>query len=99
MFQIRIESNGRLNEKDEKDESAIESIETIYKPEDRVVFRWDDIDFNASFKYDVSDSWRDIINLKRNLSSELKEFDIQFPSQSFWHYWTFKEIEGDRWEI
>ncbi len=99
MFQIKIETNGILKEKDNNDESAIEAIETIYNLEDKVIFKWNDVNFIASLKYDISDSWRDIINLRRNLNGEQKEFSIQFPSQSFWHYWTSNEIEGDKWEI
>lgn len=99
MFQIKIETIGKLSKKDIKDESAIEAIENIYSPEDRIIFKWGDVDFIASLKYDISDSWRDIIQLRTNLSSDQKVFNIQFPTQSFWHYWTFKEVENDKWEI
>ena len=35
----------------------------------------------------------------QDLKSNKKEFEIQFPSQSFWHLWKFKEFEKSKYEI
>ena len=99
MFEIRIETIGKLNKR-EDDSFVIDAIETIYNfPEDKVIFKWDEIEFSAFLAGDISDSWFDILGLMRNLKSEKKEFHMQFPSQSFWHLWEFKEVEKDFWEI
>jgi len=100
MFEIKIETIGKLNKRDKEDFSAIDAIETIYNfPEDKVVFKWGKIEFTAFLSGDISDSWFDILGLMRNLNSEKKEFSMQFPSQTFWYYWEFKEVEKGFWQI
>lgn len=100
MFRIKIDTKGKLNERDLEDESAIAAIETVYNfPEDKVIFQWDNMDFIAYLSGNISDSWRDILYLMEDLKSGQKEISIQFPSQSFWYYWKFKEIENNKWEI
>jgi hypothetical protein len=100
MFEIKIEIAGKLNTKDKEDLSASEAIETIYNfPEDKVIFIWEDVEFTAFLSGDISDSWFDILGLMGNLNSSKTKFNLQFPSQSFWHYWKFKEFSKDIWEI
>ena len=100
MFQVIINTTGQLKAKDIKDTSAIDAIETIYNFHgDEVIFQWGDIQFVASLHSDISDSWFDIIGLMKNLKSKKSEFTMQFPSQGFWHYWEFKEVEKHFWEI
>jgi len=101
MFEIIIEAKGKFNQKDFEDTAAIEAIETIYNFTDDniVIFKWGELEFIASLKYDISDSWLGIIRLMENLKSDKKEFDMQFPSQTFWHYWKFQEVEKDYWEM
>ena len=55
--------------------------------------------FELELSGDISDSWFDIINLMKDLESSKNEFSMQFPSQTFWHYWEFKEIDDSKWEI
>jgi len=50
MFQIIVERDGELKEKDIKDSSIIDAIESIYNPEDEVVFKWGNVEFKASLK-------------------------------------------------
>lgn len=100
MFEIRLEITGKLNPKDDEDESASEALQTIYPfPEDKVIFKFGDIEFRAFLSIDIGDSWSDILDLMGDFQSNKKTFDIQFPSQTFWHYWKFTEVEGDKWEI
>lgn len=100
MFKIEINISENRNERDDEETtSAIDAIETIYHKEDIVIFKWGEIDFSALIVGDISDSWRDIIKLSQDLKSNLKEISIQFPSQTFWQYWTFKETEESSWEV
>lgn len=100
MFEIQIETTGKLNQKDLNDISALDAIETIYNyPEDIVVFKFGALTFSAFLSIDISDSWFDILGLMRNLENDKTNFDLQFPSQTFWHYWTFKTVDQDYWEI
>jgi len=101
MFQVDIYTTGKLNKLDIEDKTALGAIETIYNyGEDEVIFKFDDdIGFSAWLSGDISDSWFDIINLMKDLESSKNEFSMQFPSQTFWHYWEFKEIDGSKWEI
>lgn len=100
MFKIRIETTRKLNPKDDEDESASEALETIYHfTEDKVIFKFGDIEFRAFLNGDISDSWSDILDLMEGLKRKPKALDIQFPSQSFWHYWKFIEVKADEWEI
>ena len=100
MFKLNILKTELLHQRDNKDSSASEAIETIYPhSENDVIFHWDDIQFKASLKFDISDSWSDILGLMQDLKSNKKEFKIQFPSQSFWHLWKFKEFEKSKYEI
>jgi len=100
MFEIEIIRTGNLNRKDANEiNSAIDAIETIYSPEDKVNFKFGAVEFTALLSGDISDSWRDIIRLTEELKSNLKEINIQFPSQTFWHFWELKEVENDLWEV
>lgn len=101
MFKIRVEKIGSLNERDlEESTSASDAIETIYNfPDDKVIFEWDDIEFTAFLSGDISDSWLDIIRLMEDLKSDLKNIEMQFPSQSFWYFWELNECEKGVWEI
>ncbi|MEO1516624.1 MAG: hypothetical protein AAFV95_16475 [Bacteroidota bacterium] len=85
---------------DPQDETAIGAIETIYNfPDDQVLFQWPDTSFSAFLSGDISDSWRDIKQLLSDLESGRKEVNIQFPSQTFWHYWQLREWEEEQWKV
>ncbi len=99
MFRIRIQKNGNLNTRDEESTSANDAIETIYNFEDEVFFEFGDVEFIALLSGDISDSWLDILGLIEDLKSDSKNIKMQFPSQSFWHYWELNEIENNVWEI
>ncbi|MFK8102324.1 MAG: hypothetical protein AB8G15_07365 [Saprospiraceae bacterium] len=100
MFEIEIEHTGKLNKREKEDRFATDAIETIYNfPEDKVIFKWAELEFIAFLAGDISDSWFDILGLMRNLEREPEHFHMQFPSQTFWHHWEFKATEKAYWEI
>jgi|GEM_PF-3679433 len=99
MFNLQIRHIDKLQEKDFDDTTFSGAIESIYGNDDILIINWNNIEVSASIKWDLSDSWFDIKKMIKDLESNKKEFGMQWPSQSFFVYWTFNEIDHLTWEI
>lgn len=99
MFTLHIKHINELRPKDMEDRTFSEAIESIYGNDDEVIFHWGQVKVPVSIKWDISDSWFDMIDMMNDLKSGKTEFGMQWPSQSFFAFWAFREVDSLTWEI
>jgi hypothetical protein len=98
MFKIKYKLES-LNEKDKEDTTVNEAIQTVYTLNDKIILIWNNSEVSLSMKYDIGDSWIEILDMIKKLKSHETKFKMQWPSQSFWVLWEFLEISETELEI
>jgi hypothetical protein len=93
MFEIKFNSY-QLQNKNSEDTTFPEAIETIYDFGAKIFVNWNDIEIPISLKMDVSDSWMDIQSMVKSLNSDLCEFKMEWPSQSFFAVWEIVSLNN-----
>lgn len=96
MFKIQFKSYS-LNMKDDDDQTMNEAIQTIYSFDEKVIFEWggEGEKIELYMKYDIGDSWPDILNMLVNLKDDsCFDFFMEWPSESFMALWEFKKLDS-----
>jgi hypothetical protein len=87
MFEILLNDNLKLGTFDPKDMTVSEAMFSIYDLENNIIIVWNDFSTSLNYKLDIGDSFSDIIQMLNSTKNKAKEFDVQFPSQSFFELW------------
>ncbi len=91
MFEIQIQQQRVLNNRNSKDRTISEAIATIYSSyENELKIVWNDLIFVLDFNSDLSIIFNDILYLINDLDSKQMEFNVSFLSSSFTAKWEFE---------
>ena len=100
IFKLEFNKESELLDFNSDDISYNCAIQSIYKLDEDVYIYWNNEKIEISLKYDIGDSWLDIIGMLKNLNNEdIKKFNMEWPSSSFFAYWEFTQIDKSNIKI
>ncbi len=90
MFDIQIQQQRVLNNRNSEDRTISEAIATIYSSyENELKIVWNDLIFVLDFNSDLSIIFNDILNLINDIDSMQEKFNVSFLSSTFTAKWEF----------
>lgn len=87
-FAVRLGQAHCLRHLDTSDSTLAEAIQTVFPLEGHAVLEWNRMEFQLSYKYDLSLMMEDLLSLLQVVSSTRQgEQEVDWPSSGFPYLW------------